>query len=366
LYETNDRKRDAGFTVYYIGKNIGGLLAPIFCGLVAVHYGYNYAFILSSLGMVTGLIIFICGHKHLRLTSLQSVIDEPHSKQKKSKKHRIKGVTLSYLVALALIPITQFILVRGIDGYLLAGASILVIIILAALGIKRTKQERRHIFVIALMMAFVMAFGAFLNQGGTTLNLFIERVVDRQVLDFSIPPSFFYTLDPVFMIIMGPFLAGFWTLLAKRKKEPTEASKFSLAMLLLGLGFGVFVLAALQAMHIGSASPLFVVLAYFLFPLAELCIMPIGLSLVTRLAPKGTEAMLVGVWMLANAGASYLTGIISKLGEINFAYASVSGLKHAARIYMNDFGFSAIALLLLAMVLVVVIRPWTKHWGGGR
>lgn len=358
LYHLHDRRRDAGFTLYYIGKNIGGLLAPILCGLVAVNYGYHYAFVLSALGMITGLIVFVLGHKHLRLTAMQHVVDEEHHMPR--TKNKISGSLLTYGIALLLIPASQYILVNNIDGYLLAAAGIAIIVLLVTIALKRTAQERNHIFIIALMMLFVMGFMSFLNQGGTTLNLFIERIVDRQVLGFNLPPSFFYTLDPVFMIIVGPFLAGFWTYLARKNKEPSEPSKFALAMLLLGLGFMVYLVAAWVGIRGAEVSPWFVVLAYFLFPVAELCIMPIGLSLVTKYAPKGLEAMLVGVWMLANAGGSYFTGIISKLGEVNFSYTSLFGLKHASEVYAKDFSFTALSLFVLALVLFFVVRPLVK------
>jgi len=359
LYHLHDRRRDAGFTLYYIGKNIGGLLAPILCGLVAVNYGYNYAFILSALGMISGVVIFIRGHHHLRLTAMQEVVDEQHHLPR--VKNKFSGTLLTYGSALLLIPIAQFILVKDVASYLLLAAALTMLIVLSFLAIKKSTTERHHIISIVLMMLFVMAFGACLNQGGTTLNLFIERIVDREVLGFNLPPSFFYTLDPVFMILLGPFLAALWTFLAKKNREPSEPSKFALAMLLLGLGFGVFVIAAWMGIRTGSASPLFVVFAYFLFPLAELCIMPIGLSLVTKLAPKGLEAMLVGVWMLANAGASYFTSIISKLGEVNFTYLSLNGLKRASEIYARDFSVTALILFILAVILIAVVRPLLKR-----
>ncbi len=360
LYHVDDRRRDAGFTLYYIGKNIGALLAPILCGIVAVCYGYHYAFILSAIGMMTGMVIFIRGHKHLRLSAMQNEIEysTEHKYHKKSK----KGHLLSYVMALALIPVTQLILVKEIDGYLLLGAGILVVILLSYLALSHSRVDRSRIAMISLMMVFVMGFGAFLNQGGTTLNLFIERIIDRNVLGFNLPTTFFYTLDPVFMIILGPFIAALWMKLAQKNKEPSEPTKFSFAMIFLAMGFGVFVLAALQGVKVGHASPLYIVLAYFLFPLAELLIMPIGLSLVTKLAPKDMEASLVGVWMLANAGASYMTGIISKWGEINFSYQNVEGLKQASEIYSRDFGLSAISLILIALVLILAVRALYIRW----
>src|SRR3989338_1806967 len=128
-------------------------------------------------------------------------------------------------------------------------------------------------------------------------------------------------------------------------------------MLVFSVAYAVFVLAARVAMKDAQASPLFIVLGYFLFPIAELCIMPIGLSLVTKLAPKGLEAMMVGIWMLANAAGSYLTGYVSGFAQVDFDYSTIEGLQRAAGIYHHVFFYSTIILGVTGLLIIIVVRP---------
>lgn len=351
LYKEDRRGRDAGFTLYYIGKNIGALLAPLACGLVGQQYGYNYAFILSTLGMLSGIVVFVRGRQHL----LELETENRHSiATNKSIK------VLVYLSILVMIPLVYTILRLALDGYMLVIAGVIAFAVLVTIGLRHGVQVKKHLLAVVMMMVFVIIFSGLLGQGGTSLNLFIERIVDRHFLGHLIPPSFFYTLDPVFMILCGPLLAGLWTKLAKKGREPSEIIKFSLAMTLLAAGFYVFVIAAHHAQLAGSASPWFVVLGYLIFPIAELTIMPIGLSLVTRLSPKGHDAMMVGIWMLGYSVSGYVTGVVSKLGKVGFDVTNSAQIQQAAPIYGHDFAISALILVVSAVVLVSLV-PLYKY-----
>jgi POT family proton-dependent oligopeptide transporter len=148
--------------------------------------------------------------------------------------------------------------------------------------------------------------------------------------------------------------------LAKKGKEPAVTTKFAIGLFLLAIGFGVFVWAAHTATHGGQASMLFIVLAYFLFPIAELSIIPISLSLVTKMSPVGLGSLMVGIWMLSNAASSYFTGVISKYGKINFQLHSVAQLQHAAVIYQHLFAGTAI-ILAASGVVALLLGPWVKR-----
>jgi proton-dependent oligopeptide transporter, POT family len=353
LYEHDESRRDAGFTLYYIGKNIGALLAPIGCGFIGQRYGYNYAFILSVVGMISGVLVFILGKKHL----------VAHDKKPRvsSAKNRLKGQCFTYLLSVVLVPLLYLVIVKHLDGYLLAVTGVIVAVVLLMIFIKRSPQERRHLIVIFIAIGLMVLFESFLGQGGTTLNLFIERNINRHLFGLiTLPPSVYYAMDPVFMLIMGPLLAGLWMRLAARGKEPMVTTKFGFGLIVFALGFLTFVMAAGQARADGSASSLFVVLGYYFFPVAELCIIPISLSLVTKMAPQGLSALLVGVWMLSNAVSSYFTGVISTYGHINFALNSVSAKSHAAGIYQHLFLVSAIVMAITA-VLAFIIGPLVKR-----
>lgn len=349
LYDKNDQGRDAGFTIFYIGKNIGYFLAPILCGLIGSFYGYNYAFILSSIGMISGVIVFIRGRKHL-----QGHGKTPFHFRKKPKSAFTNPIAIIYFGALLAIPIIYFALQKNIDVYLLLIAGVVVVTLVLNIAFKRTKKERNHILAILFLMIFVIIFTAFLGQGGTTLNLFIDRIINRHIFNLQISTPTFYALDPLFMFAMGPILATIWLKMAKRNREPKVTSKFALALFILSLGFLVFTLAAIHAESFGHAPMYYIFLAYFLFPIAELCIVPIGLSMVTRLSPKDLGAMMVGVWMLASAASSFLTGKISQLGRVTFNMDKLSGLQHAAHIYRNAFFDSATMLAIAAIILLII------------
>ncbi len=355
LYEGDERGRDAGFTIYYLGKNIGALIAPILCGIVAVNFGYHYAFILSAAGMISGIVVFVKGQKYL-----SEHVKKPTIKKIKLRGFSIASLPLIYIGAILTVPLVLLVMEYNVDAYLLIFTGLIVFVSLMVIAFKRTRAERRHIFAILALMIFVIIFEGFLNQGGTTLNLFIERIVNRHFFGFQLPTTFFFALDPIFMLSVGPFLAGLWLFLSKRKLELSVPAKFTIALFLLSLGFLVFVFAAFHAIMRSQASPLYIVLAYFIFPIAELCIVPISLSMVTRLAPKNLNAMMVGVWMLSSAAASFLTGQVSKIGQVRFELTDVTALSHAAYIYRHAFLVSAMTLAIAAIVLFIA-RPFIKR-----
>lgn len=350
IYEHDNARRDAGFTIYYLGTNLGALLGPILCGFVGQHYGFNYAFLLSTFGMLSGIVVFICGQKHL------------HQFKRPPKILAKKKMTLPiiYLGTGLVIPVFMLVIQKDMAGFLLSVIGVIVAVILYFIFLRANNRERRQLIVILISIFAVIIFEAFLGQGGTTLNLFIDREVNRHFLGLLLPTSFFYALDPIFMLMLGPVLAMVWTRLARKNKEPIVTTKFALALCFLAIGFLIFVLAAIEAKIYGSASLFFVVLAYFLFPAAELCIVPISLSLVTRLAPKGLEAILVGIWMLSSATSGYLTGFISKFGQVNFSVSNISGLKQAAVIYQHMFMGTA-GVLFLAGIVMFLLGALVKH-----
>jgi len=351
LYEGKDEHREAGFTFYYLSKNIGALIAPVLGGFLAIHFGYRYAFLLNMLVVISGILVFNLAYSRVEqeIKSLP-VINTQYNKV---------FLCLIYLGILISIPIMQAILFYGYANVILTLAVTGVSIFMGFLLKKRTSTERRNIGIILFSLIFVILFEGFLSQGGTTINLFIDRIVNRQVLGFTIPTTTFYALDPLFMMILGPFLAGFFLMLSHRGKKVQEGAKFVLSFAVFVMGFLILAFAAFQGSISGQASLLYIIFAYFLFPLAELLIIPVGLALVTRIAPKDLKAMMVGVFMLAQSLGSYLTAVVSKLGDIPFAIHGLQKLKLASTIYMHTFSIDAVILMgvgILAVLMAVMIR----------
>lgn len=341
LYHKKEKNRDNAFVMYYIAKNLGGLLATVFCSLIGQAYGYPYAFMLSAAVMLSGLIVFTLGSG--KLNHVLDVCNE--NLRKKSFLPNLNFSHVSLIVAL--LAATCFILTNHITEYLFAFSIVAALVMFAKLYMQsqdETRANLRHIFVALVMMAL---FSMLLGQGGTTLNLFIERVINRNIGGYTIPPSMFYALDPLFMLVFGGMVMH---MLGKmRNQNPTVASmnKLSLGLIVLAVGFVVFVLASQYTLSTGHKPSVFFVFAgYMIFPIAELAIMPITVSLVTRLAPQGKDALMVSFYFLAQGIASYLTGSFSKLGTVNFPVNTQSNLLHAASIYQYVFFVSAALLVI--------------------
>ncbi|ODN42298.1 peptide MFS transporter [Piscirickettsia litoralis] len=329
LYDRSSGGRDAGFTLYYMAKNIGALFAPIICGFIGQAYGYHYAFLLSSFVMMIGFFFYFKMH-----ANLTTIIDEQAT-------HPLP-FSLTVLSAVIAVFVLYAVLDYHLVNYLIAACVIGFLLRVAPF----MKQHIKVIAIIFALMFFAIIFGGSLGQGGTTLNLFIMRMVDRHMFGIEIPPSVYYALDPVFMMVIGPILAIVYTKLAKRKLEPSSLYKCMFGLITLSIGFGVFILAAQHAMQLqGQVTSLYIVIAFIIFPLAELFIMPVALSMITKISPKELTATMTGMWMLSQSVGSLLTNSLSKLGAVSFKVDAPAAYVHAGSIYR--YGFSATALLLL-------------------
>jgi len=350
MYQHKEKNRDNAFVMYYISKNLGGFLGAIFCSMVAQAYGYSYGFLLSALVMSSGLVVFAIGSK-----KLNSLLQQ--CQQQLRTKSFLPNLQLSHVVLVIAMLIAACIILRNnFTEYLFAASVVMACVIFIKIyraSEHETKKSIRHIIVALVMMTL---FNMLLGQGGTTLNLFIQRIINRDVLGYTIPPSMFFALDPLFMIVFGAIVIH---LLAKIYNiNPTIASlnKIALGLFVLAIGFLVFTLAAQIALTTShKPNVLFVFLGYMIFPIAELAIMPITISLITRLAPMGKDALMVSFYFLGQGIAFYMTGIFSKLGTINFDINNQTNFLHASTIYQHVFLLSA-GLLILGSIVTYLYR----------
>lgn len=348
LYANHDKQRDNAFTLYYIAKNLGALLATLGGSLIATRYSYNYAYILSSAVMLSGFIVFLLGSNKLK----------PYLDEKNISK---KQIALVLGLSIGLVFATKYILIAHLADVFMLGASLLAALMLAKLYMAFSKEDRKKLYTMLLAMVMMVIFSLFLGQGGTTLNLFIDRIVDRNLGNFTIPTSFFYALDPFFMILFGSIVMSLLEKIRGRNYITIGFTKIAIGLGVLGLGFIIVSLAA-QVMIGQEAKPSyqFIVFAYALFPIAELSIMPIVISLITRLSPKGYEGFMIGIYMLSNAIASYLTGQFSKIATISFTMNSASTQIMGAKIYQHAFLISAFALFACTVVSLALITRKNK------
>lgn len=277
LYPEGDKRKDSAFTIFYMGINVGSLIAPIICGLLAenifadkvngaiVQYGFKYGFLAAAIGMIIGQIIFVIfSPKYLG-----------HIENKKVEKKE-----------------------KVVDKKPL------------------TKQEKRRTISIFILAAFVIFFWAGFEQAGSSLTMFAEKLTNRNVLGMTIPVSWLQSLNPVFVLILSPIFAKIWFKLANREKGDLKVPvKMAIGMIVLGIGFLVMVFATISVGNtenpVAKASMWWLVITYFFNTTGELCLSPIGLSMVTKIAPAKLASLLMGIWLASTGVANILGGFIA-------------------------------------------------------
>lgn len=327
LYSEKDQRRDAGFSIFYMGINLGGFIAPLIVGTIGMDYNFHLGFSIAAVGMFIGLIVFMYTKKgHLGLAG--SYVASPLSPTERKRVFRIFAICAVVLAILIIFTITSglltfdtFILTVGILGILIPTLYFIVMY-----RSKRTTEDERSrlIAYIPLFIAAIM-FWAIQEQGSTILANYADK---RTQLDFAgihISPAWFQSLNPLFIIILAPIFASFWIKLGSR--QPSVPKKFALGLLFAGLSFLVILLPAYFGGDQALVNPLWLVLSYFIVVIGELCLSPVGLSATTKLAPAAFSAQTMSLWFLSNAAAQAINAQIVKFytPETEMAYFGVIG-----------------------------------------
>jgi proton-dependent oligopeptide transporter, POT family len=314
LYPTGSSKRDAGFSIFYMGINIGGFIAPLACSSVA-EFDMHMGFGLAGLGMVFGLIQY-------KLTggSLDGYGDAPVPKttEELAAKKRLQSITSVIGLVGAVVIAVLLTGIIPIDAQSIASASGTVIAIVAFgyLGYVilfggLDLSDKKKVGVISVLFVFSAMFWSGFEQAGSTLNLFAERFTDRTILGWNIPTGYFQSINSLFIIIFAPFFAAIWIWLGRKNLEPSSPLKFTIGLLLLGIGFFVMYFATKIAASGELAAPSWLIITYLFHTFGELSLSPVGLSLVTKLAPKGYGGQMMGIWFLSVALGNLFAGLIA-------------------------------------------------------
>jgi POT family proton-dependent oligopeptide transporter len=360
MYTPDDPRRNAGFTIFYVGVNIGGFLAPLICGYIGQVYGWHYGFGMAGLGMLIGLMVFLRGSKHYEGHGLppQRALLKARLTPRLPINHEI-GVMLLILAA---IPLVMTLFVYHVTGWLLMLTSPFVIGMLILIAATSSPDERRKLFALMFFMVFAMIFWSFNEQAGSSLNLFAERDIDRTLLGFTIPASMFQSVNPVVIFLLGPLFANLWPWLNRRGREPSTAVKSGLGVLQIGLGFFAFAVGAHLASIHQRASMVWLFLGYLLMTTGELCVEPIGISMVTKLSPLKYVGMMMGVWYLADgAFSNYFAAKIASLASVPAEDANVAGM--GPKLFHHVFNSIGITACV-AGVLILLLSPWIKQLSG--
>ncbi len=316
LYAPGDRRRDNAFTIFYMGINLGGFLGPLVAGGVAEKVDWSFGFALSGLGMAIGVATFLALKGKL-LPGIGTLREKP-SAQEVQRFLRGLGVAVLVLAALAWVAVKGPLAGRvNWDVVLLTailGTMVGFFVYLTFFG-KLSKDERDRVIVIFVLVLFVVFFWAAFEQAGGLMNLYTDTKVDRGLFAWTVPTTWFQSVNSLFIVLFAPLFAAMWTWLAARGKEPRTATKMALGMLLVSGGFVLMYAAARQSASEGKAALLWVVGAYLFHTWGELALSPVGLSMITKLAPTRFASALMGVWFLSNAAANKLAGMLGGAAE---------------------------------------------------
>ena len=307
LYAEGDPRRDSGFTIFYMGINIGAFSASLLCGYLGETYGWAYGFGAAGVGMLLGLIIFLWGQKYL-----QGLAEPPSEKYKETS----MGISYEYWAYISgiFMVLGSWFLVQNqeVVGTLLGGfGAICIAIWLIYALFKCSPEERDRLIVVGILILFSLIFWALFEQAGSSLNILTDRGVNRVIFGWEVPASMFQSLNAGFIFTIAPLFALLWIALAKRGMEPSTPIKFSVGIVLVGLGFLalVFGMNTSEGLQTGV---LWIVLIYLLHTLGELCLSPVGLSSVTKLSPQRIVGFMMGMWFFASAAGNYVAGLIAK------------------------------------------------------
>ena len=360
LYEEGDVRKDSGFTIFYMGINIGGWIAPLLCGWLALKYGYHYGFGLAGIGMTIGLIFFWSGIK-------KNVFGDkglpPNNEVYEKPILGIPQKTFLPILATLFVPIIAYILssyeaIMGgesilgnetIVGLIFKVIGITILIYLGSIMLKATLDERKKLFMAVLITFFMTLFWGFHELSGSVITLFASRNV---ALDGFMTAAQTLSLNSMFIIILAIPISLLWGYLSKKNLNPRTPYKFGLGLVLAGASFYVLALSEGSADENGMVPFAYLIVMYFVLSIGELFMSPVGLSKITSLSPKRIVAFMMGIWFLSSAYAFQIVGFIGKQLAVESTDSNVGGLDTLA-IYTD--GFMLIAQYALGAGLIVII-----------
>ena len=354
LYTQNDPRRDSGFTIFYMGINMGALLATIICVYLGEEYGWGYGFGAAGIGMFFGLLVFIFGK-----TYLEGKGESLNPDVLKTKKFGVKIEYWIYIIAvLGTFVVWQMVQSHSVVQTILmvAGAGSLAYIIYYAVKFL-DKVARERLIALTILILFTIVFWALYEQAYMSLNLFAERIIDLNVFGFELKPGWFLGLNAFFIITLAIPFARLWVWLDKKKLNPNTSYKFAYALILVGLGFGALVLGGKLSGDAGKVAYYWLVLAYLLHTCGELSLSPIGLSVVTKMSPTKIVGFMMGVWFLATASSEFIAAKISDMASVGLEDKGNFMLSKAG--YINLYEYLFYAGVASGLVLIF-LTPFIK------
>jgi POT family proton-dependent oligopeptide transporter len=354
IYKPGDSRRDSGFSIFYMGINIGATVAPLICGYVGQRISWHLGFAIAGIGMALGVVQFALGQKHLGEAGAQPVPPADAADAATQRKYLRLGI-LAAAVLFGGIALVHFAGVHvwtaeGLSDF--AGGLLLGVIVCVfawlLFGGDWSAAERKRLMVIAVLFLGSALFWSAFEQAGSSLNLFAQRYTMNSFLGFEFPASWFQSMNAFFIVSLAPVFAWLWLRLGDR--QPNSPMKFALGLFFGGLGFVVMMFGAWQTAGGSKVGPAFLLMTYFCHTVGELLLSPVGLSAMTKLAPAKVAGLMMGIWFLSLSAGNYLGGRIAAF------YGDLP---------MSDlFRTIAIFTFIAAVVLALAAKPVGRLMGG--
>lgn len=341
-YKENDPRRDAGFTFFYIGINIGAVLSGL-SGYIRDSYGWNVTFALACIGMLIAMFTFLSGAKYLAPTS--------HVKHSASLNLSILGCCL-----LAIFAINFLLEIHALTEWLLPMTGVLLIVFLTVITLKQPGLAQRKLWMLNSLIISSIIFWMLFWQLFIAANLFVERLVDKNLFGIHLTTTVFYASEALFIILLGPLFAKLWQTLGLKNKNPSPILKFVVGIFFAGLCFLTLGMSTLfpNAEHL--VNPLWVFLAYLLITIGELCLSPIGLSAVTTLAPANLMGMMMGIWFAATGFAGLFAGMLAKVASVPIGITTNAEKLMIYQTAFLDFAYLAFIVAIVLFFLQLLGR----------
>ncbi len=362
LYTENDPRRDSGFSIFYMGINIGAAIGGTLCAYVGTEINWHYGFGLAGIFMFVGLVVFVLGKKSLGSKGL------PPNEAALNEKIGgfIKPEWLIYGGTLLIVPlvVTLFHQYHLMD-YIMLGLGIISLIYVISIGMKLEKTARMKLFAALLMIIFSILFWAIYEQNAGSMNLLAERNSRMTLFGIDLPAlSVNNFLPPAWVIVLTLIVAPMWPWLNRRGMEPSTPLKFALSFILLGIGFYVFYLGCEASKDTGIIPLWPFVFGYLFIILGELFLSPIGLSMVTKLSPGKIVSMMMGIWFFASAIGEFLAGKIGSLMSVPKDIIATNNPALSLPYYAEVIQKISIGAFIIGLLLLFTV-PLIKKWMGG-
>jgi POT family proton-dependent oligopeptide transporter len=354
-------RRDAGFSIFYMGINLGAFIAPLITSFLGEKIDWHLGFAAAGVGMVIGLIQYVVGGKHLGEAGLYPDNTEPAAIARQTRFLYV-GLLVVAIVAALLSFVFQVGVeqVAGAGTFLIVGTALLYFAYIIIAG-GLTGIEKGRVAVIGVLFMAAAVFWAGFEQHGSSFNLVGERLTNRVIAGWEAPAGWLQSANPMFIILFAPLFAWLWIYLARTGREPSSPAKFAIGLLLLGTGFVVMIFAMTRSAQGELISPMWLLAAFYLHTMGELTLSPVGLSTVTKLAPRRMVGQMMGIWFMASSLGNLIAGQVAGMigseeieaaGEISPAAASTV--------------FTTVAIVGIgAGLLLLLLTPLVKRWMGG-